>query len=149
MGVSKIGEYTPKNFGALASASVARGADDLFLDVEDFTEKIVMGSPGATTPLSHGPLVRNNLMLFRASDNFAYTLGLDYLEDAEGGVVNIRIPAGEGVRAEYFYHTQGAIGTGLSGVYAPGPKSEVEDTSDTVPAPSPGMRFATVLKMGV
>lgn len=147
MAGSKIGEYTGKNFATLAKAGV--GHDDLLLDVEDHTEKVTMVGPGATAALSHGPLVRNNLVVFRSSDNFAYTLGLDYLEDASGGIVNIRIAPGEVVRAEYFYHTEGALGTGGGGVFSPGPKVETEeDTQAASGAAASGVRIATMLKLG-
>ena len=82
-----------------------------FFDAEEYVEKLSAPAAGQTAPLSHGPIVEANLELYRASDNFLYSLGLDYFE-VPYGIENVRIPEGTTLRAEYMYHGEPPIDEG-------------------------------------
>lgn len=115
------------------------------MDAEEYTEKLAAPAPGQTALLSRGPLVEANLSLYRASDNFLYTLGLDYFEDPDGGFENVRIPAGTMLRAEYVYHAEPAIGEGfIAAAAAPAQLNAGEPARLSAGA----IRYATLVKMG-
>lgn len=123
------------NFGA-TQALTSSGE----LSTSEVTDLIAAPSPGATASLSSGPLVEANLSLFNAATNEEYVLGLDFFEVlgvSPGEVENIRIPAGTGLRAQYFYYeSQGLDGTTPA---VPLPASETITQS---------RRFASMMKFG-
>lgn len=128
--ISPLGEDAALHIANLQSSF----AEDAFFDADEYTEKVQAPPVGQELTFSRGPLVEGTLSLYRASDNFLYTPGLDYFEVPQGGMENVRIPEGAQLRAEYVYQ-------------------------DTVPlrdAPiqpepgetSSGPRYATLVKMG-
>lgn len=152
--ISALGESLGSHLGALARiAGETPGNPSGILDAEEHVEKLAAPAPGQAAALSHGPLVETNLALYRASDNFVYTLGLDYFEDPDGGFENVRIPAGTMLRAEYVYHTEPPIGHG-GGVYLAAASSVPVDSPVAGEAPAQGTapdtsgRYASTLKLG-
>jgi hypothetical protein len=136
--ISPLGESFGHHIANLAAPQ------DGFLEAEEYTEKLVAPSPGRSAPLSHGPIVEANLTLYRASDNFPYTLGLDYFEEPYG-IENVRIPVGTVLRAEYAYHGEPAIEEG-GGVFVATPQS----SSGASEAPAvASVRYATTVKVSL
>lgn len=129
--------------GALARTSFDAAP---IIDAEEYVEKVTATAIGTTFPLSHGPVVQGSVELYRSSDNFLYTLGIDYLEDPDGGIENMRIPVGTVVRAEYNYHGEPPIGEG-GGVFVANPASEVQAAAGTDPQ-AVSIRYATMMKQG-
>lgn len=110
------------------------------LPTAEATDLIPAPAPGAMALLSHGPLVEANLSLFNAATGVQYVLGLDFFEVlgvSPGEVENIRIPAGTGLRAEYFYYeSQGLDGT-TPAALLPTPETITQTR-----------RFASMMKFG-
>ncbi len=104
------------------------------------TDLIAAPAPGGTVSLSRGPLVEANLSLFNAATGEEYVLGLDFFEVlgvSPGEVENIRIPAGTGLRAEYFHY----VSAGLDGTTPAAPLPAPETITQT-------RRFASMMKLG-
>lgn len=124
------------HFGA--PTVLSEGAELQTFPAED---RITAPAPGATAPLSAGPLVEANTAVFNAATGEEYTLGLDYFEvlsTRPGEIENIRIPEGTGLRVSYFaYQASGVDGTSVAPVLPP---------AQTITATRP--RFSTTLKFG-
>lgn len=110
------------------------------LPTAEATDLIAAPAPGSTAPLSRGPLVEANLGLFNAQTNEEYVLGLDFFEVlgvSPGEVENIRIPAGTGLRAEYFFYESSGMDGTTPGAPLPAPETITQSR-----------RFSTMLKFG-
>ncbi len=128
--------------------NVSLVGETIGIDAEHAIEKVAAPKQGAVVVFEHGPLVEDNLSLFRASDNRRYVHGIDYIEHPAGGFENISIPAGTMVRAEYFYHAEAAHGMG-GGLHEPTPEQAAPDAADPGRPASPGRGgYATILKYG-
>lgn len=123
------------HFGA--PTVLSEGAELQTFPAED---RITAPAPGATAPLSGGPLVEANTSVHNAATGEEYTLGLDYFEMLSvtpGEMENIRIPTGTKLRVSYFYFdARGVDGTSVAPIL-PAPETTAART-----------RFSTTLKFG-